>query len=31
MDRLLDSLFPSAENIPETWRLEAPLNNATTW
>lgn len=25
MDRLLDSLFPSAENIPETWRLEAPL------
>ncbi|QJQ10518.1 NADP-dependent glyceraldehyde-3-phosphate dehydrogenase [Pseudomonas putida] len=25
MDRLLDSLFPSAENIPETWRLGAPL------
>ncbi|WEK28688.1 MAG: NADP-dependent glyceraldehyde-3-phosphate dehydrogenase [Candidatus Pseudomonas phytovorans] len=25
MDRLLDSLFPSAENIPQTWRLEAPL------
>lgn len=25
MDRLLDSLFPSAEDIPETWRLEAPL------
>ncbi|HEN8797735.1 TPA: NADP-dependent glyceraldehyde-3-phosphate dehydrogenase [Pseudomonas putida] len=25
MDRLLDSLFPSAENIPEPWRLEAPL------
>ncbi|MBF8669114.1 NADP-dependent glyceraldehyde-3-phosphate dehydrogenase [Pseudomonas putida] len=25
MDRLLDSLFPNAENIPETWRLEAPL------
>ncbi|GLO15094.1 glyceraldehyde-3-phosphate dehydrogenase [Pseudomonas putida] len=25
MDRLLDSLFPSAESIPETWRLEAPL------
>lgn len=25
MDRLLDSLFPSAENIPEAWRLEAPL------
>ncbi|AYG44905.1 NADP-dependent glyceraldehyde-3-phosphate dehydrogenase [Pseudomonas sp. Leaf58] len=25
MDRLLDSLFPSADNIPETWRLEAPL------
>ncbi|MEN5215999.1 NADP-dependent glyceraldehyde-3-phosphate dehydrogenase [Pseudomonas pudica] len=25
MDRVLDSLFPSAENIPETWRLEAPL------
>ncbi|EKT4482144.1 NADP-dependent glyceraldehyde-3-phosphate dehydrogenase [Pseudomonas putida] len=25
MDRLLDSLFPSAENIPETWRLEAPM------
>ncbi|MDZ5738880.1 NADP-dependent glyceraldehyde-3-phosphate dehydrogenase [Pseudomonas asiatica] len=25
MDHLLDSLFPSAEDIPETWRLEAPL------
>ncbi|BAN54708.1 MULTISPECIES: NADP-dependent glyceraldehyde-3-phosphate dehydrogenase [Pseudomonas] len=25
MDRLLDSLFPSAENIPEIWRLGAPL------
>lgn len=25
MDRLLDSLFPSAENIPETWRLGAPM------
>ncbi|HDS0918645.1 TPA: NADP-dependent glyceraldehyde-3-phosphate dehydrogenase [Pseudomonas putida] len=25
MDCLLDSLFPSAENIPETWRLGAPL------
>ena len=25
MDRLLDSLFPTAENIPDTWRLEAPL------
>ncbi|MBT9238475.1 NADP-dependent glyceraldehyde-3-phosphate dehydrogenase [Pseudomonas inefficax] len=25
MDRLLDSLFPSAENIPQAWRLEAPL------
>jgi len=25
MDRLLDSLFPSVENIPETWRLGAPL------
>ncbi|AEJ13471.1 MULTISPECIES: NADP-dependent glyceraldehyde-3-phosphate dehydrogenase [Pseudomonas] len=25
MDRLLDSLFPSAEDIPENWRLEAPL------
>lgn len=25
MDRLLDSLFPNAENIPETWRLGAPL------
>lgn len=27
MDRLLDSLFPSAENIPETWRLGAPLEH----
>ncbi|ENB9663858.1 NADP-dependent glyceraldehyde-3-phosphate dehydrogenase [Pseudomonas putida] len=25
MDRLLDSLFPSADNIPEAWRLGAPL------
>ena len=25
MDRLLDSLFPTADNIPDTWRLEAPL------
>lgn len=25
MDRLLDSLFPSAEEIPETWRLGDPL------
>lgn len=25
MDRLLDSLFPSAEIIPQAWRLEAPL------
>nr|WP_225777618.1 NADP-dependent glyceraldehyde-3-phosphate dehydrogenase [Pseudomonas sp. Marseille-Q3773] len=25
MDRWLDSLFPNAENIPETWRLGAPL------
>ncbi|MCE0848961.1 NADP-dependent glyceraldehyde-3-phosphate dehydrogenase [Pseudomonas asiatica] len=25
MDRLLDSLFPSAEDIPETWRMDAPL------
>ncbi|WP_060493483.1 NADP-dependent glyceraldehyde-3-phosphate dehydrogenase [Pseudomonas sp. NBRC 111140] len=25
MDRLLDSLFPSADNIPEAWRMGAPL------
>jgi len=25
MDRLLDSLFPAAENIPEAWRLGEPL------
>ncbi|RII77696.1 NADP-dependent glyceraldehyde-3-phosphate dehydrogenase [Pseudomonas monteilii] len=25
MDRLLDSLFPNAESIPQIWRLEAPL------
>ncbi|MDZ3991726.1 NADP-dependent glyceraldehyde-3-phosphate dehydrogenase [Pseudomonas sp. Teo4] len=25
MDRLLESLFPTAEDIPETWRLGAPL------
>lgn len=31
MNRLLDSLFPTADNIPDTWRLEAPWNNATTW
>lgn len=31
MDRLLDSLFPNAESIPHTWRLEAPWNNVITW
>ncbi|MBA6130837.1 MULTISPECIES: NADP-dependent glyceraldehyde-3-phosphate dehydrogenase [Pseudomonas] len=25
MDRLLDSLFPTADSIPETWRLGGPL------
>ncbi|WP_306579502.1 NADP-dependent glyceraldehyde-3-phosphate dehydrogenase [Pseudomonas sp.] len=25
MDRLLDSLFPNADSIPQIWRLEAPL------
>ena len=25
MEHLLDSLFPTAEDIPENWRLEAPL------
>ncbi|WP_079227981.1 NADP-dependent glyceraldehyde-3-phosphate dehydrogenase [Pseudomonas putida] len=25
MDHLLDSLFPAAGNIPENWRLDAPL------
>ncbi len=25
MDHLLDSLFPAAGNIPESWRLDAPL------
>ncbi|MFG0407641.1 NADP-dependent glyceraldehyde-3-phosphate dehydrogenase [Pseudomonas sp. NY5710] len=25
MDRLLDSLFPTADSIPETWRLGGPM------
>ncbi len=25
MDALLDSLFPKADEIPENWRLGAPL------
>lgn len=31
MDRLLDSLFPNADSIPQIWRLEAPWNNVITW